>query len=217
MDPRIELNTLALAMVAVAVVEAAAALAGQARLAPPLVLTGLIRLLETGLMLHITCSAVSGLAGLGLTRESLGPGLKKGLIWSAGFGLLAALGLLSARAADLDIKGLLQLRLPPRGWEIGLYFLVGGLVSPLAEEILFRGLIFGYCRRWGLAAALLASTLAFALAHLSAQQRVFAPVTQVIGGLVFGLAYERSRSLISPLIIHVLGNLAIFSLSFAFR
>ena len=39
------------------------------------------------------------------------------------------------------------------------------------------------------------------------------PVTQVVGGLVFALAYEYSGSLLAPILIHALGNLAIFSLA----
>jgi len=39
------------------------------------------------------------------------------------------------------------------------------------------------------------------------------PLPQVVGGLVFAVAYEIEESLMVPIIIHVLGNLAIFTLS----
>ena len=85
---------------------------------------------------------------------------------------------------------------------------MGGLISPLTEEIFFRGLIYGFFLRWGWPLALALSTLSFVAAHLPAE--VWLP--QLVGGLVFALAYRVSGSLAAPAVIHVLGNLAIFSL-----
>ena len=85
---------------------------------------------------------------------------------------------------------------------------MGGIVAPVAEEIFFRGLIFGYLRRWGIPAAILISTALFAAFHLPA-----VPVTQIVGGAVFAIAYHTGRSLMVPIVIHTLGNLAIFTLS----
>jgi len=39
------------------------------------------------------------------------------------------------------------------------------------------------------------------------------PLPQVVGGIVFAVAYEIEGSLMVPITIHVLGNLAIFTLS----
>jgi membrane protease YdiL (CAAX protease family) len=58
--------------------------------------------------------------------------------------------------------------------------------------------------------AVVVSTVLFALAH-SAFGGVGVP--QIIGGIVFAAAYEIERNLIVPIIIHVLGNSAIFALS----
>jgi uncharacterized protein len=88
---------------------------------------------------------------------------------------------------------------------------VGGIVAPIAEEVVFRGLIFGYLRRWGLTAAVLISTALFAALHLPT-----IPVTQVVGGAVFAIAYHMGGSLMVPIVIHMLGNLAIFTLSLPF-
>jgi hypothetical protein len=41
-------------------------------------------------------------------------------------------------------------------------------------------------------------------------------VTQAIGGIVFAAAYEVEGKLMVPISIHVLGNIAIFSLSILF-
>jgi hypothetical protein len=52
------------------------------------------------------------------------------------------------------------------------------------------------------------STALFAAFHLQT-----VPVTQIVGGLVFAVAYHTSNSLVTPIVIHMLGNLAIFGLS----
>ena len=38
------------------------------------------------------------------------------------------------------------------------------------------------------------------------------PVTQIVGGVVFCLAYEKEKSLLVPIVIHMLGNAALFTL-----
>jgi hypothetical protein len=58
--------------------------------------------------------------------------------------------------------------------------------------------------------AVILSTLLFVLPH-AIQQR--SPITQVVGGIVFAVAYEVEDSLMVPIIIHVLGNMAIFLIS----
>jgi hypothetical protein len=40
----------------------------------------------------------------------------------------------------------------------------------------------------------------------------FIPITQLVGGIVFALAYEKEKNLMAPITIHCLGNLAIFSI-----
>jgi len=42
------------------------------------------------------------------------------------------------------------------------------------------------------------------------------PLPQVVVGIVFAVAYEIEGSLMVPITIHVLGNLAIFTLSMMF-
>jgi membrane protease YdiL (CAAX protease family) len=40
------------------------------------------------------------------------------------------------------------------------------------------------------------------------------PITQLIGGILFAVAYEIEKNLLVPITIHFMGNLAIFTLSF---
>jgi membrane protease YdiL (CAAX protease family) len=58
--------------------------------------------------------------------------------------------------------------------------------------------------------ALTMSTFVFVVAHPGFPN---ISVTQVAGGIVFAMAYEIEGSLMAPLTIHVLGNTAIFMLS----
>jgi hypothetical protein len=149
-----------------------------------------------------------GLHVLGLDRKTMLPGIRKGLAWSAGFAGAGGLVFLGLFIAGQDPLMLIRSPLPENLSQRLLFFCVGGIVAPAAEEIVFRGLIFGYLRRWGLPAAVLVSTALFASLHLSA-----VPITQVVGGLVFAIAYHTGRSLMVPICIHTLGNLAIFALS----
>ena len=148
-----------------------------------------------------------GLQTLGLDRRTLLGGFRKGLVWSAGFAAAAGLLFMGLFMTGHDPFTLVRSPLPHGTSQRVLFFLVGGIVAPVAEEIVFRGLIFGYLRRWGVPAAVFISTALFAALHLPA-----IPITQIVGGLVFAVAYHTGGSLMVPIVIHVLGNLAIFTL-----
>jgi len=123
------------------------------------------------------------------------------LIWGA-FVVLSAAG-------SNPLK-LIQVQLPTKHSEIALFFLIGGMVGPIAEEVFFRGILYGFFRRWGVVVGLVLSTLIFVLMHPINHG---VPITQVVGGIVFALAYEVEGSLMVPITIHSLGNMAIFALS----
>ncbi|MCD6398086.1 MAG: CPBP family intramembrane metalloprotease [Spirochaetaceae bacterium] len=83
-------------------------------------------------------------------------------------------------------------------------------MSPVAEEIFFRGIIYSFFRRWRVFVAVILSTLAFVLVHPAGSGF---PLPQITGGVLFAMAYEKEGNLTVPIIIHVLGNMALFSLS----
>jgi hypothetical protein len=91
-------------------------------------------------------------------------------------------------------------------------FLVGGIIGPIAEEIFFRGILYGYFRRWGVLPALVVSTGIFALVHLLIGPVQGFAVIQTVGGVVFAVSYELEKNLMVPITVHCLGNMAIFSL-----
>ncbi|MBW2340414.1 MAG: CPBP family intramembrane metalloprotease [Deltaproteobacteria bacterium] len=207
---QIEIKALLISLAAVVSIEAATRMVISSGLRHPMIILGGARLLEIGLIILFVSIWGKGFPSIGLARPRIVPGLRKGLIWSAGFAVVAFLGSVVFFVAGIDALKLIEVRLPAQHGEITLFFLVGGMVGPLAEEIFFRGMLYGFLRRWGIVVALVVSTLIFVLAH-----PIFPgiPLPQTVGGIVFAVAYEIEGSLMVPITIHVLGNLAIFTLS----
>lgn len=182
--------------------------------AHPLPLIGLGRLWELSLLWLIAARWGGGLASLGLAGATLAAGLKKGLLWSAACGAVTLLGFVLLFAAGYNPLFWIRAALPADPGELAVFFLVGGAVAPLAEEVFFRGVLYGFLRRWGVAAALFGSTLLFVAAH---PPGLALPWPQAVGGILFAAAYEATGSLATPITIHILGNLAIFGCSLLAR
>jgi len=210
---QIEIKVLFISLAAVVSIEAATRMVISTELRYPMIILGGARLLETGLIILCVLIWGKGFSSIGLARSRIVPGLRKGLIWSAGFAVVTFLAFVILFVAGIDALKLIEVRLPAQHGEIILFFLVGGMVGPIAEEVFFRGILYGFLRRWGVVVALVVSTLIFVLAH-----PIFPgiPLPQVVGGIVFAVAYEIEGSLMVPITIHVLGNLAIFTLSMMF-
>ena len=175
-----------------------------------MIVLGGTRILETGIIVSCVLLWGKGLPSIGLARAKIAPGIKRGLIWSACFPLVAAFASVVLYMVGLDPLKLIAVRLPGRLSEILIFFLIGGIVGPIAEEMFFRGMLYGFLRRWGVVVAIVVSTGVFVLAHPISQGF---PIPQAVGGIVFALAYEIEGSLMTPIVIHVLGNLALFTLS----
>ena len=207
---KIQLKILFLCLAAVIAVELATwVVVSRYAFHPMLILAG-ARLLQILLIVLITVVWGRGLSSIGLARSGLVSGLKKGLLWSAGFGAIASLISIGLFAAGINPLTLIRIRLPRQTVDLLLFFIVGGIVGPVAEELFFRGILYGFLRRWGVIVALILSTLIFVLCHPISHG---IPVTRLVGGLLFAAAYEIGGSLIVPITIHGLGNLAIFTLS----
>lgn len=126
-----------------------------------------------------------------------------------GAGLAAALlgiaYLAAVRAAGLFPEALAQGA--GGAFRLQLLFALAVIAAPLAEEFIFRGLVFGGLRRsMGLAASMIASAALFAIVH--------PPVSMLpvfVLGLGAALAYERTRSLLAPVLMHAVYNAAVIS------
>jgi membrane protease YdiL (CAAX protease family) len=204
----IKVKTLALSFAAVAFVEAG--LAFSKGTFNPLLRLGIARLLELGLIVWIVHSVEGSASPVGLCRTRWIDGLKRGVLWSAGFGALSGIALAVLFMAGIDPLLMIRTRLPRNTVDLRLFFLVGGIIAPVAEEVFFRGILYGFLRRWGIAVALVLSTCAFAFTHGLGHGF---PATQMLGGILFAMAYELEKNLVTPITIHCLGNLTIFALS----
>jgi membrane protease YdiL (CAAX protease family) len=85
-------------------------------------------------------------------------------------------------------------------------WLGAAVIAPLAEEAFFRGILqtFFFNAFGGRRMAIVLSSLAFGLVHFQQPQAIPA---LVVLGFVLGYAYERSGSLIVPVMIHAVFNL----------
>lgn len=98
-------------------------------------------------------------------------------------------------------------------WTIAIgTIVIGGLLAPLAEEIIFRGMLYGWLRRFmGLLPAAFLSAAVFGLVH--GMLPVIAAAFVV--GLALAYIYERTGSLWAPAIVHATQNCLAMSIMFA--
>ena len=85
-----------------------------------------------------------------------------------------------------------------------LFLLLGPLLAPIVEEIIFRGVLFrAWAERWGWLAAMVLTSLLFAAYHRSF-------LTCLLSSVVFVCLYSRTGTLRAPMIAHGVSNLALF-------
>ncbi len=170
-----------------------------------------LRLLEFTSILVLVKLLGHGLKTFGIARATLGRDIFRGSVWCVSFALCALMGMGGLQLAGINPLMLFSDPIPSDPWHAAAYLAGAGCIGPLAEELFFRGLIFGFLRHWGAWVAIIGSTAFFALCHFTGSN---IPATQIVGGLVFALAYEREKSLMAPLMIHMSGNLAIAGLGY---
>ena len=101
-----------------------------------------------------------------------------------------------------------------------LTFLGAVVLVPLAEETLYRGLVFGALRQRSRLLAYLLSTLFFAFIHVMGYIGSYSPLVLLLclvqyipAGIVLAGAYEYSGTILAPVLIHTAVNaIAIFSM-----
>lgn len=82
-----------------------------------------------------------------------------------------------------------------------IFVLVCGIV-PIAEELFFRGFVYGTLRRWGAALAAVLSSIFFASVHNQIVH--FLPIFLL--GVILALLYQRTGSLLPPIMVHAVNN-----------
>jgi membrane protease YdiL (CAAX protease family) len=207
---KIKINTVIISIFAIAAIEIIVRLVVHQNLIAPLVGLGLARLAEIIFLLILVNICEKGFSAIGLNFTDRYKGLKKGFIWAVIFGVAAGAVLWIIYLVGINVPALFQMQLPDNVLNLVAFFLIGAFFAPLAEEIFFRGILYGFFRRWGISAAIILSTLLFVLPHTSGHSF---PLTQVIGGILFAVSYEVEKNLLVPITIHSLGNLAIFTIA----
>ena len=88
---------------------------------------------------------------------------------------------------------------------IGIQFLLIVILAPLAEEICFRGMLFGGMRsRLPFWAAALGAGMFFGLLHYTTGPS--AVPSLVVLGVIFALIYEKTGSIWPAIIMHTMNN-----------
>lgn len=98
--------------------------------------------------------------------------------------------------------------------QYGVIFGVGavlfGLISPIVEEIVFRGLVFNRMRRYyPVAVAMIVSGMLFGAYHGNLVQGVYGTCM----GILLAYTYERMRSFFIPCLFHAVANLMVYTLA----
>ena len=132
------------------------------------------------------------------------------LLYSVGgfmalFALLMMIGIVSMAFGFND-----QSKISDKVGDLPWYILaLAVLFAPFSEELFFRGLLVP---RFGI----IGPAILFGLSHLS-----YGSIVEVLGvfaiGLVFGIIYERSKSITPCIIVHLLYNLVSISLMLFMR
>jgi membrane protease YdiL (CAAX protease family) len=119
------------------------------------------------------------------------------------FGALGTLALsVAVSQIGVEPEGVKQVveLLPGR---LGISLLLLAVLAPIVEELVFRGLLYGWVAgRWGSLAGWIVSSLAFAAAHVEP-----AHVIMVLPlGILFGWLRRRTDSLLPSLVAHIVNN-----------
>lgn len=97
---------------------------------------------------------------------------------------------------------------------VGWYFLnllLMGIIPPICEELLFRGMIFqGLKEKFSSLASVLLSALIFALMHESITQFIY----PFILGIVLAVVMDKTNNLLYPMLIHAFNNITTITISF---
>lgn len=146
---------------------------------------------------------------LGLSPSLFRRGVLHGILWCCGFGaFIGTVGgvLYLAGIPAHTLLGSMQVHSARR---LMAYVLVGCIIGPMVEDLVFIGLIYNALRRrFPLLVSIAVVVPLFAAAH---GRISFSILIQALGSILFALSFEYSGSLLTPMIIHSCGNLAILA------
>lgn len=118
---------------------------------------------------------------------------------------MSLLGTLSVRIQAPDPQWIqyMTANMPDTGMELLLALITVSIIAPLAEEMVFRGLLYRLVRRtWGIPHALTISALVFAIIHF--QPWFMLGLAGV--GLMLAFVYEATGSVLAAAVCHMVYN-----------
>lgn len=154
---------------------------------------------------------VRSLAAIGLQKTSgkwLALGAGVGLLGYAVNRLVVVLYILVSGDSSNPQQGLADTATSGSIVQFALLIALGGLLTPFGEELLFRGTLYTWLRRWGLVLATLVSAVVFGVFH---GFNVVLPAAVVLG-ILNAVLYERSGSIWPAVTAHAVNNTFIFVL-----
>ena len=87
-------------------------------------------------------------------------------------------------------------------------------LAPVGEELLFRGVFYGFIRKKSKVAAFIVSSAIFSLIHvvgyipmLDLPTLLISFIQYLPAGVAFAYAYEKSGTLLCPIMMHIVANL----------
>lgn len=85
------------------------------------------------------------------------------------------------------------------------------MISPIAEEAVFRGIIYNRMKRcFSAKLAVPLSALLFGLYHGNTVQALYG----FLLGVIIAIVYERSESFAAPVIFHAMANVTVFTVTY---
>jgi membrane protease YdiL (CAAX protease family) len=145
--------------------------------------------------------------------------MPRGGVWTLALAVVALVALATCFASLVlffnpealrnDLQPFAELMRSRTWW---LILVAAGVGAPLAEELLFRGLIFGALRRspLGFVGAMVISALCWAMLH--ANYSTYGLVSIAMIGLYLAWLRERTGSLLAPIVCHGIYNSLIIAL-----
>lgn len=97
------------------------------------------------------------------------------------------------------------------GVAFGIGIILYGIVSPLAEEIVFRGVLYNRMRKYyPVWPAIVVSGLFFGLYHGNLVQGIYGSCL----GILMAYLYERTGKFLIPVLFHAVANISVYSIAY---
>lgn len=87
------------------------------------------------------------------------------------------------------------------------YLIVFAIITPLKEELFFRGFLFnGLKKRYSLLTSILATSVFFGISHLNPIQMI----TGILFGIIASLLYHYTSNFVMPFLLHTMNNIIVY-------